>query len=415
MSNIWDTIYIVVLQHDEIQELNDRVSGKFSYSINRRRQSAGRGRTALILTPFDDDNHIITHIGIVQNSSQSTSIDQINVLYNCKKIPENIPADTLLKKLGKYATTVSETINQGRGGPLSDAISKRVFNALKPQIDKSYWPNESGSPSWMTDSKETDNAANFANALGTAFSISDMDPERIRPLVENINSPLQDILPSATEPSLIDNDLRNFPSLEGTPVDYHIYRFTDGESILDIMNVNATSIESATGVDLIYYNANYEAYTLVQYKRMEKSGGSRISTIDARLPGQLNKMEAIDNLSKDSEKTPTTYRLGKMSTFTKFAYFKKEPVSASDLTRGIYLPSEYIQRLYKEGELKGPKGGETVTFENIHRWISNDLFATLVRNGWVGSQEITHADITQFVREKTRIGHTSVIAAHRSS
>ena len=66
-------------------------------------------------------------------------------------------------------------------------------------------------------------------------------------------SPLAELRLAPSEASLIDNDLRNFPGMDAEPQREDIVRFTDREHTLDVMNVNDTGIESATGVDLIYY------------------------------------------------------------------------------------------------------------------------------------------------------------------
>ncbi|MGW0323454.1 hypothetical protein [Nocardia sp. NPDC003183] len=255
------------------------------------------------------------------------------------------------------------------------------------------------------------------NAIGTALMFSDMDIGEMRYAPLPGESPLRQLRLSPSEASLIDNDLRNFPGMNGEPHAEDIVRFTDEEHTLDVMNVNATGIEAATGVDLIYFSHDYDCYVLVQYKRMDSEAGARIAGVDARLPNQLRRMVAFDALShmQSGGPEPTTFRLGAGATYTKFAYPVVSPQKESDLTNGMYVPSELLKRLHDGGHLIGPRGGAAITHSNLRRWLSNSQFAALVKMGWVGSSGLSAADINDFVSSSLTDGRIAVIAAHSSA
>ncbi|MFD8104005.1 hypothetical protein ACFV24_31150 [Nocardia fluminea] len=252
--------------------------------------------------------------------------------------------------------------------------------------------------------------------MGTALMFSDMDVEKLRSAPPAGESPLAELLVGPSEASLIDNDLRNFPGMVGVGQREDIVRFTDRGHTLDVMNVNATGVEAATGVDLIYYNHDYDCFVLVQYKRMEKMEGKRIAGVDARLPDQLTRMVSLDALSSNSSSmvSPVAFRLGASATFTKFAYPVVSPRKASDLTAGMYVPSALLKRLYDNNALRGPRGGAAITHDNLRRWLSNTQFAELVKEGWVGSSGVSLADIQAFINSSVAAGRIAVVAAHKS-
>ncbi|MEU4361870.1 hypothetical protein [Promicromonospora sp. NPDC023987] len=207
--------------------------------------------------------------------------------------------------------------------------------------------------------------------------------------------------------------------MNGAPEREDIFRFKDGRHTLEVMNVNATKVETATGVDLVYYSHDFQCFVLVQYNRMKKPsmpGEGRIAQVDTRLPDQLERMVRFDSLGQGatSQHDPALFRLGPAATFTKFAYPVESPMKESELTRGMYIPSELLKRLHDAGRLKGTNGGPAVTHDNLGRWLSNEQFAELVRKGWVGSSGIAVKDVKAFIDHSVREGRIPVVAAHQT-
>ncbi|MEU4361981.1 hypothetical protein [Promicromonospora sp. NPDC023987] len=144
-------------------------------------------------------------------------------------------------------------------------------------------------------------------------------------------------------------------------------------------------------------------------------GEGRIAPVDTRLPDQLERMVRFDSLGQKAtnQHDPALFRLGPAATFTKFAYPVEFPMKESELTRGMYIPSELLKRLHDTGRLKGPNGGPAVTHDNPGRWLSNEQFAELVRKGWVGSSGIAVKDVKAFIGHSVREGRMPVVAAHQ--
>src|SRR5215207_6209297 len=53
-----------------------------------------------------------------------------------------------------------------------------------------------------------------------------------------------------------------------------IAEFQERDRRLTVINVNRAGVEHALGVDLVYYNHEFESYVIVQYKRMTSRADS---------------------------------------------------------------------------------------------------------------------------------------------
>lgn len=414
MSAAAHRLHVVVLMAEELEEQLARGREAISFAVDRGVDSPGLGRVAVVVTQTFGGEFVISHLGLIKSGSARTNLDATWVLSAVRELGTPIRLTELTAELGRAAEAVQQVVSQRRGGSLPPAASNALRSAIQSRSGAGEWPSDDGRPEWMLPRLDGELRQDHTNAVGTALMFSDMDlaPLRTAPLPDE--SPLAELRLAPSEASLIDNDLRNFPGMDAQPQREDIVRFTDGQHTLDVMNVNATGIESATGVDLIYYSHDYDSFVLVQYKRMEADGRLRIAGIDARLPDQLKRMVSFDvfggALANGAD--PIAYRLGRGSTFTKFAYPVVAPLREADLTRGLYVPSDLLKRLHDDGQLKGPRGGEAVTHDNLRRWLSNDQFAELVKKGWVGSSGISAQDVRDFVTANLQDGRIAVIAAH---
>ena len=71
----------------------------------------------------------------------------------------------------------------------------------------------------------------------------------------------------------------NWRPEDGARYDIHAITTSDG-LWLEIMNVNASPVESRTGTDMIYYYEPTHSFTLVQYKRSDLARNQCMQTID---------------------------------------------------------------------------------------------------------------------------------------
>jgi hypothetical protein len=185
-------------------------------------------------------------------------------------------------------------------------------------------------------------------------------------------------------------------------------RFHLGDRILDVIYQNRTSVEKTLGVDLIYYNQTFDAYTLVQYKRMtgEKVCGETVHeavfrpSADENFRAEMKRMEDFRSENPDEWMPPrdcSSFRLDGDGFFFKFCpSVVLEPLSA-DLIKGIYLPRQYLESLLRSELTDGMRGGKVITFENVQRHLTNTEFAWLVREGWLGTREISTRAITDVI------------------
>lgn len=408
-------LHVVVMAAEELAEQLDRGRESISFAVDRSADSPGLGRIAVVVTDDPDGEPVVSHLGLIRSGGARTDLDSTWVLRAVRDLGISIHVAELAADLGRSAKAVQELISRRRGGSLPPAASAALRSAIQARIGAGGWPTDDGRPEWMMPRLDNELRQDHTNAIGTALMFSDMSIASMRTAPLPGESPLAELRVDPSEASLIDNDLRSFPGMSAQPQRQDIFRFTDGEHTLDVMNVNATGVESATGVDLIYYSHDYDCFVLVQYKRMEAEGRVRIASIDTRLPDQLKRMVAFDVFGQTSASAaePGAYRLGPSSTFTKFAYPVVAPLRETDLTRGLYVPSELLKRLHDAGRLKGPRGGAAVTHDNLARWLSNDQFAELVKKGWVGSSGISIQDVRDFIAANLQEGRVAVIAAHQ--
>jgi hypothetical protein len=123
-----------------------------------------------------------------------------------------------------------------------------------------------------------------------------------------------------TEDAIIDHDAGVFgdwePISEGL---VGIVQFGQGDRRLTVVNANRTDVERSLGVDLLYYSHNYEAYVLVQYKRLRKGNEAwefRPSQ-DQNFEPELQRMREIAEPGED-DGDPDEHRLGENFCFVKF-------------------------------------------------------------------------------------------------
>ena len=154
----------------------------------------------------------------------------------------------------------------------------------------------------------------------------------------------------------------------------------------------------------------------MQYKRMTNDQTKRISGVDERFLRQLDRMNHFDSSvgRSGTHRSSEMFRLYPGSTFVKFAYPLTSPSKGADLTRGMYVPSDLICRLEAEGALTTARNARAVTHDNLRRWLSNDEFISLVKNGWIGTTAVTVSDIQAFVKESLRQRRITLVAAHQS-
>lgn len=189
--------------------------------------------------------------------------------------------------------------------------------------------------------------------------------------------------------------------------------FQRGNRRLTIFNVNARSIETTLGVDLIYYTARYDSYVLVQYKRMVRDSESRgvYRPTDAAYKRELAAMEKFEQDFCESDGPQLRdYRLHAGPFYFKICESDACTIDRTTMVPGMYLPLDYWRRLVAGTTVLGQNGGVRVNRETAGRYISNSLFVDLVQDGWVGSRTCRSGVITRIINAWLQNDHSLILA-----
>ena len=189
---------------------------------------------------------------------------------------------------------------------------------------------------------------------------------------------------------------------------------TDRSQKLTVIMANRLPLEEQTGADLIYYNEAYRAFVLVQYKAMEKSeSGAEFRWQDGdQCTKEIARMDALlAELAKcATDNVPDGFRLCSNPFFLKFCSRIVFNPDDKGLFSGIYLPLDLWKSLHGSGQLKGPQGGNVLSFENVGRKLSNTEFVGLVANSWVGTTIPQSAELERVIRAVLETGRTVTFA-----
>lgn len=223
-----------------------------------------------------------------------------------------------------------------------------------------------------------------------------------------------------TEEQMLAHDSKVFPQAEAVPTRIGA-TFTIGERTLSVVYLNRTAVEKSLGIDLIYYNHQFDAYTLVQYKRMKKervkendldAWAFRPSS-DRNFEMEIRRMQKFRKENPDEwtkDRSWKLYRLNGDGFFFKLCPSITLEVLSTDLIRGCYLPREYTESLLLSKETEGPRGGKLLSFENIQRHLNNSEFTNLVRDGWIGTRDHSTSLITELIADALDRERAVVIA-----
>lgn len=196
--------------------------------------------------------------------------------------------------------------------------------------------------------------------------------------------------------------------------------FSVGGRTLEVFNFNRTRVEHATGADLLYFHEQLNAWTLIQYKSMERDDGApdkrAIYRPDATFDNELQRMVDFRGQTPDawaSQDGVDAYRLCGDGFFFKFCSRIQLEVLSDTLLPGMYLPREFLASVLDDPKLRGERGGRIVTFENTGRHLTNTLFAELLREGWIGTRSVSSAKVAEIVRNALVANRSMSVARAR--
>ena len=227
---------------------------------------------------------------------------------------------------------------------------------------------------------------------------------------------------SVIEDIMIQKDKSTFADWVASPEDHVgsvVLTRRDGRQ-LTVVNVNRTAIETTLGVDLIYYNHVFRSFVMVQYKRMEQEKGKddRESAVYRPIdPSYKLELARMDAYLASRKVIPPVDRVDFRLSSNAFLFklcpkITLDPLSTSPI-KGMYLPLDYWKLLVRSAEVRGPKGGVQITYDNVHRYFDNSAFVALVENGWIGSSISEERELSSLIRSGLE-GNRSVYYARTS-
>jgi len=222
---------------------------------------------------------------------------------------------------------------------------------------------------------------------------------------------------SVREDPQINHDATVFPGYEvASRSAIGSVTLSDGGEYLTILNCNRQPLETTLGVDLIYYNHQFDSFVLVQYKRMTMEGGEPVyrPTSDNNHDDEIRRMLEAQT---DLERCPTSslsvsdFRLSERPFYLKLCEPKLKAALDPGMVPGMYVPLNLWTRLLKSDSVLGPRGGVSITWDNCRRRLNNSEFTHLLRNGWVGSSIGASAKLATIIETVLQAGHMVIIGA----
>lgn len=217
---------------------------------------------------------------------------------------------------------------------------------------------------------------------------------------------------SGHEDRQIDHDAETMLGWISEKTHHHSWRlFTGFGQRLYVANANADTAESTLGIDLIYYNESRQSLILIQYKRMRPGKeGYYYPDDDKRLPGQLQRMEAVDRYVAMSAGGVRDFRMVTSPSWLKICQAQSYIPNTADMIPGMYFTREQFQRLRADPRLRGERGGVRFGYANVPSYLDNTMFNRLVETGLIGTSG-TSTDLLRQQIIRSFNGQKSLVVA----
>jgi hypothetical protein len=214
------------------------------------------------------------------------------------------------------------------------------------------------------------------------------------------------------EESALQHDLFNWRGIQPAHIAGRSV-FIQGHRQLEVFYGNRNALEKTLGVDLIYYNEEFELFALVQYKMMKKDGDKAIYRPDQNLPGELQRMdEFVEQYAFEYEmRCHSDFRLNPDGFLIKLVPNEGLRPASGELVQGMYLTREYVKFLLGPNGPRGDKDGRLITFKNAPRHLTNSDFTLQIRKGWLGMRGIQTSAVKRLIRHYYETGR-AVLVAH---
>ncbi len=154
------------------------------------------------------------------------------------------------------------------------------------------------------------------------------------------------------------------------------------------MSVNKKPLEEELGVDLLYWDELHDAFTFLQYKRLERiespasDGGPEWAY---RRKAELKKQLALMPKGRGLPKTAADWRAFDTPFWFKFVRGDAARKLDGKVLKGMYVPADWLRLAIDDSALQaGPRGGFRLTFSNT-KYLGRSSFIQLLSRAFIGT------------------------------
>lgn len=216
------------------------------------------------------------------------------------------------------------------------------------------------------------------------------------------------------EDSMIINDLSNIPGFDLIKsTKYSSSVFENDKTRLTVLLANRLPLEELLGTDLIYFNEDFKCFIMVQYKTMEKEGDKFVFRFpNLQFTEEISRMDSIIQSLKSTKGNGFIhdYRFNENPFFVKICPKLEFAPDNVGLSSGMYMPLDYIKMLETDECIKGERGGKTISYDNVGRYLDNTGFKTIIEGGWIGTNQNQSLLIEKIIKAILENGKTAVLA-----
>jgi hypothetical protein len=255
------------------------------------------------------------------------------------------------------------------------------------------------------------------DAIGLVLRVADLDTELndiVKWNITDCDTPhfLKNLRSlNLREDQLIINDFTCFGDLKVIK-EYKntVCTLSNGRNKVSIIYTNRTSLENNIGVDLIYYDHNYQTFIFVQYKRLVEENKNYVYRANSD-KSLIKEIERMNNLKTCMIEDRDDYRINNEIFYFKFCKEKQE-IYTKDLCQGFYLPKDFFDLIYNRQK----KENKSIIFsyDIVGRYLSNTLFIELIKSGLIGSKSVNADSISKIINEILESGKSLILATNKS-
>lgn len=167
-----------------------------------------------------------------------------------------------------------------------------------------------------------------------------------------------------------------------------VFEDRNGLRKLLVMSVNKKPIEEELGVDLLYWDQVHDAFTFVQYKRLEKTVAHDATgqyEWAYRRKGEIEKQLALMPSGREAPISASDWRAFDTPFWFKFVRGDAARKLDEQALKGMYVSADWLRMAVTDSTFNvGPKGGFRVTYDNT-KYLGRASFTQLVSRGFIGT------------------------------